>query len=81
MSKYNAVSALINLGASKAIVEPVMSRASGCFVGTVGGHQIRIITKHGRAVSIMASRDAADVADAIRTHIGAIRCEMRLLGA
>ena len=81
MNKYDAVSALINLGASKGIVEPVMSRASGCFVGQVGGHQVRIITKHGMAISIMASKDASDVADAIRTHIGARRCEMRLLGA
>jgi hypothetical protein len=81
MNKYNAVSALINLGASKAIVEPVMARASGCFVGMVGGHQVRIIVKNGRAISIMAERDAAVIADAVRTHIGDKRCEMRLLGA
>ena len=81
MNKYDAVSALINLGASNGIVEPIMARASGCFVGQVGGHQVRIIVKYGRAVSIMTNKDASDVADAIRTHIGASRCEMRLLGA
>jgi hypothetical protein len=79
--RYNPIASMIDLGADKRLIEPLMARSTGCYVGTIGGHSVRLILKHGKAVQVMASKEASEYADAIRTHVGAIKCEVRLLGS
>jgi hypothetical protein len=79
--RYNPIASMIQLGADKRIVDALMSRTTGCVVGSVGGHQVRLIFRNGKAVSIMTNKDASDFADAIRSHVGAPKCEIRILGS
>jgi hypothetical protein len=71
------VSALIRMGADKALVEAVMGRESRCLTGSVSGSPVRVILRFGQATHIMGS-DAC-LCDAVKAAIGNNRTEIRLV--
>ena len=71
------VSALIRMGADKALVESVMGRESRCVTGSVKGSPVRVILRFGQASHIMGSD--AQLCEAVKAAIGNPRTEIRLV--